>query len=63
MKKILIAAICTVMIAPSVFAVGTHQVRGYTKKNGTYVSGYTRTNPDGIKSNNRGCLSGKTSCY
>lgn len=30
----------------------THSVRGYTRSNGTHVDGYTRSNPDGITSNN-----------
>lgn len=31
---------------------GTTTVRGYTKKDGTYVQGHHRTAPDGRKGNN-----------
>lgn len=31
---------------------GTHSVRGYTTKDGTYVAPHRATNPDGSKSNN-----------
>jgi hypothetical protein len=32
---------------------GDVRVRGYTRKDGTYVAPHTRSRPDGIKSNNR----------
>ena len=31
---------------------GSHSVRGYTKKDGTYVVPHRQTNPDGSKRNN-----------
>ncbi|MDH1725029.1 hypothetical protein N5E37_02305 [Acinetobacter johnsonii] len=31
---------------------GVHEVSGYTREDGTEVSGYLRTNPDGIEENN-----------
>ncbi|HFJ9472404.1 hypothetical protein [Bacillus cereus group sp. MYBKT111-2] len=31
---------------------GVHSVKGYYRSDGTYVEGYMRSNPDGIKSNN-----------
>jgi hypothetical protein len=31
---------------------GSHRVRSYTKKDGTYVPGHRQTNPDGTKINN-----------
>ena len=31
---------------------GSHSVRGYTKKDGTYVPPHRSTDPDGSKSNN-----------
>lgn len=33
-------------------AQGTVHVRGYVKKDGTYVAPHIRSNPDGIKENN-----------
>jgi len=37
----------------SYVAPGPVQVKGYYRKDGTYVRPHTRTRPDGIKSNNR----------
>ena len=31
---------------------GSHSVRGYTKKDGTYVAPHSQTNPDSSKRNN-----------
>lgn len=53
MKKILLVCIilssCLLLFSTSYASV---RVKGYFKKNGTYVSPYYRSNPDGIKSNN-----------
>lgn len=35
-------------------ALADKQVHGYTKSNGTYVQGYTRSNQDAYRSNNYG---------
>jgi hypothetical protein len=51
MKLFLAIAIAS-FISTSAFAAGHHHVNGYTKSNGTYVSGYERTNPDATKTNN-----------
>lgn len=37
---------------------GSAHVSGYTRKDGTYVAPYTRSAPDGIKSNNLGYSAG-----
>jgi hypothetical protein len=34
------------------FAVSSHQVKGHTKKDGTYVQPHRQTNPDQRRSNN-----------
>lgn len=33
--------------------IGTVYVKGYYRKDGTYVKPHTRTSPDGIKTNNK----------
>lgn len=33
-------------------APGTHEVRGYEKKNGTYVAPHQQTNPNSTKADN-----------
>jgi len=48
MKYIFIMSI--VMVSVSAFA--TQRVRGYTRKDGTYVAPHRRTDSDGSKSNN-----------
>lgn len=37
-------------------------VKGYYKKNGTYVAPYYRSAPDGIKSNNYECIDYGRNC-
>jgi len=34
------------------FAQGSHSVRGYTRKDGTYVAPHMQTNPDSSRTNN-----------
>jgi hypothetical protein len=54
MKKILLCILAIVLlfslVCSSVYAAV--RVKGYFKKNGTYVAPHYRSNPDGIKSNN-----------
>lgn len=49
MKKLLIWVMGVCLIANAADAAYT---RGYTKRNGTYVSGYHRTRADHTRSNN-----------
>lgn len=51
MKALLIALSATVLVT-STFAGGSHSVKGYTKKDGTYVASHKQTNPDKSKANN-----------
>jgi hypothetical protein len=44
--------VSTIFISPSVQAVGSVYVRGYTKSNGTYVAPHYRSAPDGNPYNN-----------
>lgn len=52
MKRILIVFLLLAFAAPA-FAKDV-QVRGYTRKDGTYVQPYVRSSPDSYKSNNYG---------
>lgn len=49
-KLILTALIC---VLPSLVLADTH-VKGYTKKDGTYVAPHVRSSPDKSKDNNYG---------
>lgn len=49
--KIIITA---VLLSVSFFAMADKSVRGYTRSDGTYVQGYTRSSPDAYRSNNYG---------
>jgi hypothetical protein len=51
MTKQLIAFLFLVIGAP-VFSASSHSVKGYTKKDGTYVQSHKKTNPDQIRRNN-----------
>ena len=56
MKLPLIIALATVAVAtgsPS-FAKSSHGVKGYAKKDGTYVAPHRKTDPDASKTNNYG---------
>ena len=45
--------IFTLLFASSaVFAANSHSVKGYTRKDGTYVQQHKQTNPDQIRRNN-----------
>jgi len=50
MKAILVIA--TLLLAPQLFAASSHSVKGYTKKDGTYVQPHRQTNPDQLRRNN-----------
>ena len=50
MRKILI--IVLLLTSAAVFAASSHQVKGYTRKDGTYVQPHRQTNPDKKRSNN-----------
>ena len=53
MKRLITLAvmlICLIGFVGDSFALVS--VRGYTRRNGTYVRPHVRTNPDGIRSNN-----------
>ena len=50
MKKMLILAALFAILLPVILEAG--QVRGYTRRDGTYVQPYQRTNPDGNPYNN-----------
>jgi len=52
MKKLLILTLLFATLS-FVSAKADVYVRGYTRSNGTYVEPYYRSNPDGIKWNNK----------
>lgn len=51
MRPILALLFATLCILPA-FAEAARSVRGYTKRNGTYVAPHYRTSPDRSRSNN-----------
>ena len=51
MKRLLTAALAF-LITLSVVAQGSHQVKGYTKKNGTYVAPHRQTNSNSTQKDN-----------
>jgi hypothetical protein len=54
MKKILIITLITLFFVPILFAEKRVPVKGYYRKDGTYVRPHYRSAPDGDKSNNYG---------
>lgn len=52
MKKIIVALALVVGVLGLCISVEAASVRGYTKKNGTYVAPYQRTNPNSTKMDN-----------
>lgn len=50
MKKALL--IVLLFTSTAALAVSSHQVKGYTKNDGTYVQPHRQTNPDQRRSNN-----------
>ncbi|MBR6730056.1 MAG: hypothetical protein IKL90_01765 [Alphaproteobacteria bacterium] len=55
MKKVLLfsSLILFSILFSSFVQAGTVRVKGYYRKDGTYVQPHTRTAPDGIKWNNK----------
>jgi hypothetical protein len=49
-RKILLIVLLFAPIAA--FAASSHSVRGYTKKDGTYIQPHRQTNPDQLRRNN-----------
>jgi len=54
MKKLMVLAVLGIFLVAMVGNAFAGWVNGYSRKNGTYVSGYYRSSPDGNKSNNYG---------
>lgn len=50
--RILLGFILSAAVVAPAFAAGSHSVRGYTRKDGTYVAPHHATNPDSSRSNN-----------
>lgn len=53
-RFLIIASVVVVALTPILAEAkgGSHSVRGYTTKNGTYVAPHRQTNPDKSKLNN-----------
>lgn len=45
--------VCLIMLAFGNNALADKYVKGYTKKDGTYVQGHTKTSPDSNRYNNK----------
>jgi len=52
MKKTLITSIVAVTLIGNIFAGSLYWVNGYSKSDGSYVSGHFKTTPDAYKWNN-----------
>jgi hypothetical protein len=52
MKYFVLAAWLLLVSVPIAYASGSHHVRGYITKNGTYVSPHWQTNPNGTTLDN-----------
>ena len=52
MKKVTISMITLLMFCTSLFASSMYWVNGYSRTDGTYVSGHYKTTPDAYKWNN-----------
>ena len=50
-RNLLAFALCAVVVTPAV-AQSSHAVRGYTRKDGTYVAPHMQTNPNSTRSDN-----------
>jgi hypothetical protein len=50
-RNLLAFALCAVVVTPAV-AQSSHAVRGYTRKDGTYVAPHMQTNPNTTQSDN-----------
>lgn len=51
LKHIAVAVLAVSFVVPA-FAQSSHAVRGYTRKDGTYVAPHRATNPDNTRMNN-----------
>jgi hypothetical protein len=51
-KTFVVIVILQFVLAVGLHGAGTHTVKGYTKKDGTYVAPHRQTNPDSSKLNN-----------
>jgi hypothetical protein len=54
MKKVIVVAVIGLFLAVTGSEVFAGWVKGYTRKDGTYVQPHYRSNPDGNKWNNYG---------
>ena len=52
MNKFIILCLISSFFAVSAAAKGSHNVKGYVKKNGTYVAPHKQTNPNGTQRDN-----------
>ena len=52
MKKIILSSIITLSLFSSIFANSIYYVNGYSRSDGTYVSGHYKTTPDAYEWNN-----------
>ncbi len=50
-KALLSLALCIAVATPAL-SQGRHSVRGYTRKDGTYVAPHMRTNPNSTRTDN-----------
>lgn len=57
MKPKMFAALLVVLVAVPMTATAGSYIRGYTKKDGTYVAPHYRSSPDAYRYNNRGSQS------
>lgn len=50
----LFISVLVILCGANGFATNSHSVKGYTKKDGTYVAQHKQTNPDQLRRNNYG---------
>ncbi len=56
MRRLMLLALSIALLIPSLCLADTY-VNGYTRRDGTYVKGHYRSDPDGVKWNNYGSSS------
>ena len=54
MKKLIVIVLAILLVIPSVLLAGDVRVKGYYRKDGTYVRPHVRSSPDSYKWNNHG---------
>ncbi len=54
MKITVALSMLLALVSTSAFAVGHHKVKSYYRKDGTYVQGHERTNPNNTQTDNYG---------